>query len=202
METTKMKEFFENLKNKIYEAVKTDIKPILKEVGDERIYAVALVTDSDCTTLYLALNTYEYMKQRDEEFIERYKEEFKDEVSEEAIKMVREGRRYITKWDYEEWGYSDGKNSQLAKVSEVLFKQEELNSEEYGEHQEEFFKAVTSAFKRIVDEKILGKDSDKITYFISISDDERTPEIEDESAKALNSEDISQVFLERTHVLE
>ena len=197
-----MKEFFENLKNKIYEAVKTDIKPILKEVGDERIYAVALVTDSDCTTLYLALNTYEYMKQRDEEFIERYKEEFKDEVSEEAIKMVREGRRYITKWDYEEWGYSDGKNSQLAKVSEVLFKQEELNSEEYGEHQEEFFKAVTSAFKRIVDEKILGKDSDKITYFISISDDERTPEIEDESAKALNSEDISQVFLERTHVLE
>ncbi len=193
-----MKQFFENLESKIYDAVKNDIKPILKEIGDERIYAVALVTDSDCITLYLALNTYEYMKKRDEECIE----EFKDELSEEAIEMVREGSRYITKWDYEEWGYSDGKNSELTKVSEVLFKQEALNSEEYGEHQEEFFKAVTYAFKRVVDEKIFGKDSDKITYFISISDDERTTELENESVQTLNPEEVYEIFLERIEVFE
>lgn len=193
-----MKQFFENLESKIYDAVKNDIKPILKEIGDERIYAVALVTDSDCITLYLALNTYEYMKKRDEECIE----EFKDELSEEAIEMVREGSRYITKWDYEEWGYSDGKNSELTKVSEVLFKQEASNSEEYGEHQEEFFKAVTYAFKRVVDEKIFGKDSDKITYFISISDDERTTELENESVQTLNPEEVYEIFLERIEVFE
>lgn len=193
-----MKQFFENLESKIYDAVKNDIKPILKEIGDERIYAVALVTDSDCITLYLALNTYEYMKKRDEECIE----EFKDELSEEAIEMVREGSRYITKWDYEEWGYSDGKNSELTKVSEVLFKQEASNSEEYGEHQEEFFKAVTYAFRRVVDEKIFGKDSDKITYFISISDDERTTELENESVQTLNPEEVYEIFLERIEVFE
>ncbi len=190
-----MKEFFENLESKIYEAVKNDIKPILKKVGDEKIYAVALVTDSDCITLYLVLNTYEYMQKTDENYIRK----FQDSWSEEIIKDIREGSRYLTKWIPAEWGYSNGKESAFVKISEALFKKE-MDLEEYGEHQEEFFQTVTSAFKRIVDEKAFGKDSDKITYFISISDDERTPEIENESAKVLNSEGVYQTFLERTGI--
>ena len=59
-----MEAFFKEIGMKIREAVKEDVKKILKEVGDEQIYAAALVTDSDCITLYVALNTYEYMKKR------------------------------------------------------------------------------------------------------------------------------------------
>lgn len=59
-----MELLFKDLGDQIQEAVKKDVRKILKEVGDEQIYAVALVTDSDCITLYLALNTYEYMKKQ------------------------------------------------------------------------------------------------------------------------------------------
>ena len=54
--------FFKNLEHNIEQAVKKDMKKILKETGNEKIYAVALVTDSDCITLYLAVNTYEFME--------------------------------------------------------------------------------------------------------------------------------------------
>lgn len=56
-----MKSFFNELVAKIEQAVKTDMEQIREAIGDEKLYAVALVTDSDCITLFLTLNTYEYM---------------------------------------------------------------------------------------------------------------------------------------------
>lgn len=188
-----MELFFKELLNKIEEAMKCDVKEVLKEIGDEKIYAVALVTDSDCITLYLALNTYEYMKKRDGEYIEM----LKDDLSEEEIKNIREGTASLTRWTPDEWGYSDGRNSKLAKISELLYAKEESNSEEYAKHSAFFFETVTSAFKNLIESKIFGEDSEKITYFISMSDDERTPEIEDYSARLLNPENVYKDFLNR-----
>ena len=61
-----------------------------------------------------------------------------------------------------------------------------------------FFEAVTSAFQRLIQLKVFGQDLEEVTYFISISDDERTYEIENFSAKLLNSENIYKKFLERS----
>lgn len=189
-----MKSFFEKISTEIENAVKKDINKILKEIGEERVYAIAFVTDSDCITLYLAINTYEYMNKKDHEYIEL----LQDKLSEEYIKKVKEGSCSITKWNPAEWGYSDESNSNLAEVSKLLFSEEEDNPAEYEKNIDLFFEAVTSAFQRLIQLKVFGQDLEEVTYFISISDDERTYEIENFSAKLLNSENIYKKFLERS----
>lgn len=189
-----MEQFFKELTGKIEEAVREDIKIILQETSGEKIYAAALVTDSDCITLFLAVNTYEYMEKKDREYLEM----LQGDLTEEEIKNVREGTASLTKWIPDEWGYSDGEDSGLVNISELLYNREESDPEAYEKHAELFFQAVTDAFKHLIDEKVFGDDAEDITYFISMSDDERTPEIENYSAKLLNSEAVYQAFLNRT----
>lgn len=188
-----MELFFKELEGMIQKAVKKDVESILKKIGEERIYAVALVTDSDCITLYLALNTYEYMKKRDEEYIQKYV----DVWTKEYIKSIREGSISLTKWIPADWGYSDGKNSELNNISKLLYVKEESNPEEYARYKGLFFETVTSAFKHLIESKIFGENSEEIIYFISISDDEGIYEIENYSAKLLNSEEVYEKFLKR-----
>lgn len=189
-----MEEFFNEIGNKIQQALKTEIKRILKEIGEEKIYAAALVTDSDCITLFLAINTYEYMKKRDREYVEIL------HLPEEQAKKIREGTGSVVKWIPDEWGYSDGKNSELTQISKLLFAKEESNPDEYSQHIDLFIETVISAFKQVIESNIFGENSEEISFFISMSDDERTYEIEDHSAKFLNSEKIYQEFLKRHEI--
>ena len=46
-----MEQFFLGLQTDIKEAVRREMEKIRKEMGKERIYGAALVTDSDCVTL-------------------------------------------------------------------------------------------------------------------------------------------------------
>lgn len=190
----KIMSFFKNLEHNIEQAVKKDMKKILKETGNEKIYAVALVTDSDCITLYLAVNTYEFMEKHDKEYL------IDMDLSEEDIKNLKEGSASLTQWLPDEWGYSDDDNSELAKISELLYENsesDEYDDEEYEENQKLFFETVTSAFKHLIEEKVFGEYSEKITYFISMSDDDRAEAIENNSAKLLNSPNIYETFLNR-----
>lgn len=59
-----MEQFFNDLGKKIENALKTEIPKILKKTRGETIYTAALVTDSDCITLYFACNTYEALKKQ------------------------------------------------------------------------------------------------------------------------------------------
>ena len=186
-----MKEFFNEIENKIQHALTTEIKRILKETGEEKIYAAALVTDSDCITLFLAVNTYEYMQKRDREYIEIL------HLPEEQAKKIREGTSSVVKWIPDEWGYSDGENSELTEISKLLFAKEESNPDEYSQHIDLFIEKVISAFKQVIESNIFGENSEEISFFISMSDDERIYEIEDHSAKVLNSEKVYEDFLKR-----
>lgn len=187
-----MELFFKELGEKIEQAVEKDVKKILKKIGKEKIYSVALVTDSDCITLFLAINTYEYMKKEDA----RNLKENSDWYSKEEIEKIKDGSISLSKWIPDEWGYSDGKHSELNKVSKLLFEKEAADSEEYAKHKDLFFETVTSAFKHLIEAKVFGENSDEITYFISMSDDERTPDLQDYSAKLLNSESVYEKFHE------
>lgn len=191
-----MEEFFNKLTKKIEKAVKKDAKKIMKEVGDEQIYSVALVTDSNFITLYLGANTYENMKKRDEEYFEM----FKDDWSEEEISKCRNGILTLTKWVPDEWGYSDGNNSNLNKISSLLFKKSEEDSDEYEENLDLFLEAVTTALKNVIAKEVFGKNSDKITFFVSMTDDDRTEDIENDSAKVLNSESLYEEFYSRKYL--
>ncbi len=176
-----MDQFYKDLPDRIREAVEKDMQDILKETGDETIYTAALVTDSDCVTLFLAVNTLEFLEENG-------------------------GPESENRWLPDEWGYSDGDNSALAKLSELLFAHDEAmesESDEDGadEKQEDncrlFFDAVTSALSQLKSAGIFGKQSDKVTCFVSISDDDRAEEVENQSAKQLNTPGLAKEFLNR-----
>ena len=74
-----MEKFYDKISKKLYKAIKKDAKRVLKEMEDEELYSVALVTDSDCITLFMSLNTYEYLETADEHYIEVVKEVLSEE---------------------------------------------------------------------------------------------------------------------------
>ena len=190
-----METFFKRIKEKIVKAVKKDFPRIRKELGKETPYTVAFVTDSDCVTLWLGINTYEVLEKTD-------------------AKYAKDGDDYTTKWIPDEWGYSDG-DRQLAKISDELSDkmdsiydeieklgldltddQEQELIEKYG-FKKLFLEAVILAFQDLINANVFGFDPNEITYFVSMSDDEKAYEIEDNSAKLLNSKKVYEEFLKR-----
>ena len=192
--------FFKGINKKIQKAVKKDFPRIKKMFKNEKPYAVAFVTDSDCVTISLRVNTYEFLEKTDAKYAEG-------------------GDDYTTKWDSDDWGYSDDwADSGLVKISDKLSKkmdsiydkidklgsdltedQEQKLVEEY-QFTKLFLEAVTSAFQELIRSNIFGLDSEEVTYFISMTDDEKAVEIENNSANVLNSKKVYEEFLKRkTH---
>ena len=160
--------FWQEVTEKIRDAVATDLRDILCRIDDERIYTVALVTDRYCCSLFLAVNTLEYLESEDEEP--------EDEI----------------KWHPDEWGYSDGHGSELVKLSKSLWENHNtLPGEDF------FFNAMISAMNQVKDSGIFGERTQEITFFISISDDEDAENLEDSSAMMLNSPELTAIFLNR-----
>ena len=60
-----------------------------------------------------------------------------------------------------------------------------------------FFNALISAMKRLKESCHLKERADEITFFVSISDDERAENLEDLSAKQLNPPALASAFLNR-----
>lgn len=160
--------FWQNVAEKIRDAVATDLREILGRIDDEHIYTAALVTDMDCCSLFLAVNTLEYLQSEDEE---------PDDES---------------KWHPDEWGYSDGHGSELVKLSKSLWENHAtLPGEAF------FFSAMISAMAQVKGSGIFGEGTEEITFFISISDDEDAENLEDSSAMTLNSPELAAAFLNR-----
>lgn len=160
--------FWQGVAEKIRDAIAADMCEILDRTGDEHIYTAALVTDSDCCSLFLAVNTLEYLESEDEK---------PDDES---------------KWHPDEWGYSDGHGSELVKLSKSLWENHNtLPGEAF------FFSAMISAMKQVKDSGIFEERTQEITFFISISDDEDAENLEDSSAMTLNCPELAAVFLNR-----
>ena len=188
-----MKQFFLDLKPAIEEAVRHAMERIFQETGEERIYSAALVTDSDCITLFLAVNTEEALAKRDkaDQTPERL-DELRNYWSEELVNQVADGSFSLSRYVIDEWSYSDGTDSQLNPISNQLYNQEEKLSdadddtydEVHEQFQEQLLETAALAFERLRAEGVFGPE---VVCFISMSDDDRTPEIEDASARRLNT---------------
>lgn len=160
--------FYQSLAENIKDAAEKDLRQIIEQTGDERIYTAALVTDRDCCSLFLAVNTVEYLTCDD------------DEPDCEST------------WYPDEWGYTDGAGSELSKLSALLWQYHEyLPGEGF------FFDALISAMKQLKESGIFGKHADEITFFVSISDDEDAENFEDFSATQLNTPEQAATFLSR-----
>ena len=166
--TRAIEPFYQGLAERIREALEKDLREIFAQIGDEQIYATALVTDRYCCSLFLAVNTVEYFDNECEE---------PDDES---------------KWHPDEWGYSDGHDSELVKLSRLLWENHNnLPSEAF------FFDTLISAMKQLKETGIFGERAEEITFFVSISDDEEAENLEDFSARQLNSPELAIAFLNR-----
>lgn len=191
-----MEQFFLDLQPAIENAVRHAMEKIRLEIGKERIYSAALVTDSDCVTLFLAVNTEEALARRDES--DRTPErlaELREYWSEELVSRVADGSFSLNRYVPDEWDYSDGTDSELNQVSRRLCEQEEALSDTdddaYDEFREQFLETVALAFETLRTEGVFGSE---IICFISMSDDELAMEIEDDSARRLNTSEQYEQF--------
>lgn len=172
------------------------MEKIRREIGNERIYSAALVTDSDCVTLFLAVNTEEALARRDES--DRTPErlaELREYWSEELVSRIADGSFSLNRYVPDEWDYSDGTDSELNQVSRRLCEQEEALSDTdddaYDEFREQFLETVALAFETLRSEGVFGSE---IICFISMSDDDWATEIEDDSAMRLNTSEQYEQF--------
>ncbi len=188
-----MEPFFLDLRPAIVKAVRRDMEKIRQEIGNEHLYSAALVTDSDCITLFLAVNTEEALAKRDQkERKPKRLAELRKYWSEELVSQVADGSFSLNRYIPDEWAYSDGKDSELNQISQRLYDQEETLSnapddvydEVHEQFQEQLLETVTLAFETLRTEGVFGPE---VLCFVSMSDDERTPEIEDASAQRLNT---------------
>ena len=188
-----MEQFFLALQPAIEKAVRHAMEKIRREIGKEHIYSAALVTDSDCITLFLAVNTEEALAKRDEK--ERTPErltELRKYWSEDLVDQVADGSFSLNRYVPDEWAYSDGTDSELNQISQQLYSYEETLSDAdddtYDEVHERFqellLETAACAFEKLRAEGVFGRE---VVCFVSMSDDDRTPEIEDVSVQRLNT---------------
>ena len=187
------KNFFADIENKVYDAMKKDVESILKMVGHEELYAMALVTDEDCVSLYFAANTLEKAREKDQ----KYAEMLKARLKEEEVKAVKDGTKSFVKWIPDEWAYSIGKNSPFTEISKTLLKQDERNAEEYAKNKPMFFECLTTAMKKFAEENKARNGFGNITYFITLCDGDGIEEFKDLSAKQINSPEVYERFMKR-----
>ena len=203
-----MKTFFSEMENQILKAVKDDYKEIQKKVGKEKINGIALVTDGDCITLRLSVNTVEHMKKLDadygysdgsssNELIER----IKNKLSAEEIERYQSLPPGTTKWNPDEWGYHDYdlKNSKVLKISNLLYsKNEEMDlstDKDYSEWNRLFFETSNTALQKLILENYFELDPIEVAYFVCMTDaDEAGEEMMKNSLKQLSKEHIYEEF--------
>jgi len=182
-----MNDFFTAFQKELAHAVRTDFTELVPQFDSETIYAIALVTDSDAGTVYMAVNT--------EEGLQRKVEHYKNEGD-----LYTETLEATLRWVPDEWTYSDGdiKPSQLAKVSRILLEREDYSEES----QSEFYEAATEALQQLDQEGLFidHASRDQLTLFLSVVDDDRVDAIENYSAKLLNSEAVYEQFVKRYEV--
>ena len=182
-----MGNYFESIKKDVQSAIEKAMEDIFEQVEGSSIYSMALVTDSDFITLYLAANTEAHMREKDL----MYAEDMVDFYSANDIDSVKAGNSSFTKWIPAEWGYSDGNNSELNKISKILYDMEANDTKLYSEKNDEFLEMVSECFEKAIN-NCVDTNRDDIVFFISVSDDERASAIENYSAKRLNSNDVAE----------
>ena len=187
-----MEQFFLALQPVIENGVRRAMEKIRQGIGKEHIYSAALVTDSDCITLFLAVNTEEALAKRDKkDRTSKRLADLRKYWPKELVDQVADGSFSLSRYVPDEWSYSDGTDSELNQVSQQLYSQEEALSDVdddtddvHERFQELLLETAACAFEKLRAEAVFGPE---VLCFVSMSDDERTPEIEDVSAQRLNT---------------
>ena len=153
---------------------------LISEKSDEHFYAFALYTDGDAETILPSANS-----------LERY----------EAILRDRGGQyAAVWKWGTAEWAYEAWNAKLFTGIYRDLDKHKKTLQESevvFASYKNSLHECMISALKRMDENGFFAKGREDITLFISSSDDDEAFDMENQSAKRLNPEQIYLPFLKR-----
>lgn len=174
---------WEKLTSDVVVAASAAFGSLISEKSDEHFYAFALYTDEYAETLESSANS-----------IEQY--EAKLRKTGETDEMQIAGYKWATaEWAYEAW------NADLfTKVYRELenYRKTLPDSEvAYASYKNSVHECMIAALKRMDENGFFAKGRENITLFISSSDDDEAFDMENQSAKRLNPEQVYTPFLVR-----
>lgn len=166
------------LSNDIYEATKKAFISLKASFPSEDFYAYALYTDSGAMTVVPAANSLQGLQCK------------LNEDSDPSLKPYYQ-------WASAEWKYEAWKADEFVDICKTLRESPERVS--FNAFQIDLFKSMTFALKRLSNEGFFGEgaEREKVTLFITISDDDCAEQVENESAKTLNPLNAARLFLAR-----
>ena len=174
------------------DAICFDLKKIVKKIEskNENIYAIAFVTDEYIQSFNIFVGTEQSLMKQ----IDYYRKKVYRNSKESDI----DGLDSELRWNPAEWCYDcdDVMDSKVVKISQELFHNK---AERSAEVKAEFYELISSVVKKLDESEELNLSSKRnnITLFISSLDDDNSIDIENYSAKLLNSKKIYNRFKSR-----
>lgn len=170
--------------NQISDAILHDLGALIKKHSDENFYGLALVSDDNFSSFFIALNTDEALKKI---------------IIEEEVNDKEDLAYY--RWSPNEWQYMsyDLHNNQLDIVNKKIFDIQKSCSDQglFLEYINFVPNLMLDLIKKIIPKIKLLLNERTIIIFMSKTDSSDTEEYEDNSAKILNEDDILINFLNR-----
>lgn len=170
-----------DLTTDIVNATRDAFEQLIQKHPDEHFYAFILYTDSDCFTVLPAANSIEKL----EEKLKRL-----EVSSDESAEF---------KWISAEWEYEAAYDDKFYPIWKFL-EQESLKNkseEDFAQFKDKVHHCMIEALRSLDDEGFFGDRRNDLILYISSSDDEEFFELENESAKRLNSQEKYLNFMDR-----
>lgn len=176
---------FPNFARDIRDAARGTYRALLAKHPDEHFYAFALYTDSGAMTVVPAANS--------EEGLQRVRKRMavgKEEVAPEFT------------WATGEWVYesaeADSFNALSKRLADAVLSPS-FPAAEFGHFFHELQRDMIEALRMLDQEGLfgIGAERERITLFVTISDDSRAEELENASAKVLNPPAVFDRFIKR-----
>lgn len=172
------------LQNRIFDSAKKAFKQVDKEYSNEEFYAFALYTDSSVMSISPSANS-----------IEQFNEKIESEL--EGEDKTPENEAYY-KWAFSEWHYEGVGGDFFREINKDL--RECVERADFEKFKGKVLQAMIDALSDMVKEHFfdsVGKESENAVVFVSMTDDDEAENIENASAKVINSEAICEAFLVR-----
>jgi len=174
---------WEKLTSDVVTAASAAFGSLISEKSDEHFYAFALYTDEYAETILPSANS-----------IEQYEAILRKSgyTDEESMACYKWG---TAEWAYEAWNAKlfTGIYRELENYRKTLPESEVA----YASYKNSVHECMISALKRMDESGFFVKGREDITLFISSSDDDEAFDMENQSAKRLNPEQVYTPFLVR-----
>lgn len=180
---------WDQLRNQIFDATKQAFTELLESHKSEHFYAFALYTDSAAMSVGPSANT-----------VERYAEKVGRELEEDE-KTERNLAYY--KWSTSEWAYETACSEAFALINRAL--RQDSERLDIWTFKKNLLNVMAQALAQLMSEGFFERTStatgSACVMFVSITDDDDTENVENESSKTINSRPSHDEFLKRYSTL-